>query len=551
MDKAKEDVITVGTTEIEALIKRIVDDPYLTATERDLAMRLFRLVMAIATAIESKRATINRIRRLFTGKQRETESKRTSGETAGSGQASSMTSDEASERSGGSGTSPGEEPHQETEQQRRPGHGRLRADEYEVSRTVVCNHQTLGPGEPCPRPGCSGRLYDTREPQILIRLTGNPMISAARYEQQVLRCAKCGDRFAARLPEGVPAEKYDATADATIALMKYGLGMPNHRMRRLQDLTGVPLAESTQFERCEAVADMALPVYLELERLAACSDVVHHDDTGVKILSYIKDNRELGERDRKGMHTTGIGAAGAHAIALYASGRRHAGENLARLLGKRPPGLGPPIVMADAEAKNWTGEFEQVVSKCLQHGRRQFTEIETEFPAECRRVLDDLQAVYNNERQTRAMPAQGRLLYHQQYSGPILGELRTWCERQFDERLVEPNSALGRAIQYLLRHWSGLTRFLEIEGAPLDNNFVERVLKRAVLHRKNSLFYKTPHGAGVGDILMSLIETCALNKVNPFDYLATLVRQSSRVRQAPGEWLPWNYKDKQLESKAA
>jgi len=545
VNRERGEVLTIDLTEIEALIKRL--DQYPKTPDRDLQERLLQLLIFIIREIQNENGSIKRLRRLIWGKQAEKQfqsraHKAIEGDKARDDSAprDDSTSNRESEQ---------RESHQQERRQSAPGHGRLGADQYEASTTVECKHHELHPGDRCPHAGCRGRIYDTRDPQILIRLEGRPVIGATRFEQQVLRCSACQARFAARLPEGVPPEKYDASADVSIALMKYGLGMPWHRLRRLQELMGVPLPESTQFERCEQLADRALPVYLELERQAAAGDVVHGDDTGVKILSYMKENLELGEKDRKGMHTTGIGGGGGRPIALYASGRRHAGENLAQLLRKRPAGLGPPIVMADAEAKNWTGDFEQVVSKCLQHGRRQFTEIAAEFPAECRRVLDDLSQVYRNEAETRAMTSRERLLYHQEKSKPVLTELRKWCERQFDERLVEPNSNLGRAIQYLLRHWSGLTRFVEVEGAPVDNNFVERVLKRAVLLRKNSLFYKTSHGAAVGDILMSLIETCALNKVNPFEYLATLVRESARVRQSPGEWLPWNYKER--KSKAA
>ncbi len=75
---------------------------------------------------------------------------------------------------------------------------------------------------------------------------------------------------------------------------------------------------------------------------------------------------------------------------------------------------------------------------------------------------------------------------------------------------MEPNSGLGKAISYMLRQWPALTLFLREPGAPLDNNLCERALKKAILHRKNSLFYKTLNGAEVGDLYMSLIHTCEL-----------------------------------------
>lgn len=100
---------------------------------------------------------------------------------------------------------------------------------------------------------------------------------------------------------------------------------------------------------------------------------------------------------------------------------------------------------------------------------------------------------------------------------------------------------MGQAINYLLNHWTPLTRFLVIPGAPLDNNICERALKMAILHRKNSLSYKTERGARVGDIFMSLIHTCQLGGVNPFNYLTALVQNASQVLRQPARWLPWNY----------
>ena len=121
-------------------------------------------------------------------------------------------------------------------------------------------------------------------------------------------------------------------------------------------------------------------------------------------------------------------------------------------------------------------------------------------------------------------------------------DLHAWLHQQLDDRLTEPNSALGGAIRYMLRHWEKLTLFLRQAGAPLDNNICERALKKAILHRKNALFYKTPNGARVGDVFMSLIYTCQLNDVNPFDYLTALQRHADQVAAHPERWLPWNYR---------
>jgi hypothetical protein len=117
-------------------------------------------------------------------------------------------------------------------------------------------------------------------------------------------------------------------------------------------------------------------------------------------------------------------------------------------------------------------------------GRRQFVEVNDRFPAECRYVLEALEEVYRNDATAgkEKLSAEERLLFHQTRSGPVMEELRAWLKRQFDERLVEPNSGLGAAINYLRKHWEKLTLFLRVAGAPLDNNLCERALKKAIMH---------------------------------------------------------------------
>jgi transposase len=157
--------------------------------------------------------------------------------------------------------------------------------------------------------------------------------------------------------------------------------------------------------------------------------------------------------------------------------------------------------------------------------------------------LESLRSVYRFDAQTQAegLNPEARLHFHQTHSQPVMDALKTWLQNQMEAKQVEPNSGLGQAIGYLLGHWEPLTLFLRRPGAPLDNNVCERALKMAILHRKNSLSYKTERGAQVGDLFMSLIHTCRLNRVNPFDYLLALVGHPTQVLAHPGQWLPWNY----------
>jgi hypothetical protein len=126
------------------------------------------------------------------------------------------------------------------------------------------------------------------------------------------------------------------------------------------------------------------------------------------------------------------------------------------------------------------------------------------FPEPCRFVLETFREIYGYDAVARkqSMSAEQRLAFHQEHSKPVMEKLHVWLNTQLDERLVEPNSGLRQAISYLLNHWQKLTLFLEKPGVPLDNNIVERALKKAILHRKNSLFYKTRKGAEMGDLYM-------------------------------------------------
>jgi hypothetical protein len=185
------------------------------------------------------------------------------------------------------------------------------------------------------------------------------------------------------------------------------------------------------------------------------------------------------------------------------------------------------------------------VGNCLAHGRRHFVGVVQNFPEACRYVLEHLGTVYANDAtaRTRGLSPEERLRFHQAESGPVIEELETWLAAQLAEHKVEPNSGLGEAIAYMQRHWEKLTLFLRQAGAPLDNNICERALKKAILHRKNSLFFKTENGARVGDVFMTLIHTCELEGADPFDYLTRLLEHAGALASSPRQWMPWNYRE--------
>jgi hypothetical protein len=248
--------------------------------------------------------------------------------------------------------------------------------------------------------------------------------------------------------------------------------------------------------------------------------------------------------DRTGVFTSGIVSLVAdHRIALFFTGHQHAGENLHDLLQQRKAELGPPIQMCDALSRNLPAEFQTLLGNCLAHGRRRFVEVIASFPEPCLYVLQILKGVYHNDAEAKRqkLSPQERLVFHQTHSGPLMAELEAWLTTQIEQRKVEPNSGLGEAIAYMRKHWQPLTLFLRQPGAPLDNNVCERALKKAILHRKGSYYYRTLNGARVGDLFMSLIHTCELNRVNPFHYLTALQKHAPALAATPAEFMPWNY----------
>jgi transposase len=437
-----------------------------------------------------------------------------------------------------------QKPHSDRGESETKGHGRNAAAMFTGARRVEIHHETLEPGDRCPECG-AGRVYRQKDPKMFVRVIGQAPLEATVFEMERLRCNGCGQLFTAQEPAEVGPEKYDETAAAMLAQLRYGSGVPFQRLERLEGDLGIPLPAATQWEVVEEAAELIRPAYDELVRQAAQGEVLHNDDTGMRILRLAREPSD----ERTGIFTSGIVSTGpGWKIALYFSGSKHAGENLADVLKHRAADASAPIQMCDALSRNspkLSAGVRILLAYCLTHGRRQFVDVAANFSDECRYVLEMLGKVYRNDATARNqnLSPEDRLRLHQVSSGPVMDELHDWMQKQLSQHKTEPNSGLGKAIQYMLRHWKRLTLFLREPRSPIDNNVVERALKKAILHRKNSLFYKTVHGAEVGDLYMSLIHTCELNGANPFDYLTELQRHSAELSVHPAQWLPWNYRD--------
>lgn len=540
MMAAKPTIIELDMNKLEDVLRR-VESNELRAEDCQTIRTLFQSYVHLTELLKNKNTSLARLRKLLFGIQTE--------KTAAVVGLENDAGIPPSTQSSAPAPSVTETPSPPS------GHGRKGAEAYHSAEKIEVSHESLQPGDICPE--CQkGTVYDFR-PGVLVRLVGQAPVQAKVYYLQKLRCHLCGRIFTAQAPEGLGAEKYDATVGSMLALLKYGSGMPFNRMEGLQGNLGIPLPASTQWDIVHAQAERAEPVFEELLRQAAQGDVVYNDDTTARILELMGQRarqallaEEAGPGSakktlRKGLFTTGIvSTREGRRIALFLTGQKHAGENLKDVLVRRAKDRPPPIQMCDALSRNMPAEFETILAHCLAHGRRQFVDVAEHFPDECRHVLQSLSVIYRVDAQARIqeLSPEERLRFHQTQSGPVMEELHAWLARQLDDRLVERNSGLGGAISYLLKHWEQLTLFLRQPGAPLDNNICERALKKAILHRKNALFYKTSRGAHVGDVFMTLIHTCEFCGANPFEYLTELDRHAAAASEHPQHWMPWNYR---------
>lgn len=411
--------------------------------------------------------------------------------------------------------------------------------------------ETLQKGDICPQ--CeTGKLYKF-EPATFLRVTGHSPYTPVQHVMERLRCNACGEYFTADVTRAVSDDgelkhKYGYSARALMAVSKYYAGSPFYRQGSMQSLLGVSISASTIFDQTEYLANDVFPVFNILCALAADARHYYMDDTTHRILSQkevLKTSRDGKLRKRTGVYTSGLIATvtdNQH-IVLFKTNIGHAGEFIDEILAKRTRNLTYPIVMSDGLVSNNPTEMPVRQSLCNSHGRRYFYDVHSHFPEEVEWVLAEYGKIWEVDHITveRGMSAQARCEYHRTHSLPVMKAIRDWGLGHFDNETVEPNSGLGKAINYFIKHFDGLTAFSQVPGAQVDNNLMENQLKLVIRDRKNAMFKRTQAGADIGDVITSLIATCVESGTNALDYLITLQRENDRVKVSPEQYLPWNY----------
>lgn len=517
--------------EIEALIQRI-ESQCLAVDDFSLLADLVKAMIWMESSLREQSLSIKRLKAVFGIKTESAQKLKALIKPKGSGKNkdnSDATSDATSDE-------------ESSDEDQTKGHGHRPASDYQAAELIKIAHEALQKGSICPACG-KGKLFNLAAGTVL-RIVGQPWLNVHIYKPERLRCPVCQKVYTAKLPKELYTEsRIDKTAKAIVSILKYRGGMPFYRQEQIQSVLGNPVSDTEIWGMTRDVADCIEPVFVELCQLAANCECLQNDDTTARVLTLMKENK-VGNPERKGMFTTGIlGRMGDKQIALFFTGRQHAGENLNDILKMRDEALAVPIQSCDALSRNAPKDHITQQGFCNAHARRNFYEIASCWPKECINVVASFDLVFLNDKVAKKenLTPEQTLKWHQEKSAPIMNKMKAYCEDLIDTKQIEPNSSFGKAVQYLKNHWQGLTLFLRIPGVPISNNDNERQLKRAVLNRKNAYFFKNELGARIADILMSILETCALNRINPYNYFTAIQEHAMRVQEDPKNWLPWNY----------
>ena len=556
--------VKLTSQQVEELQERLRKNE-LTKDDINLLQGVLNFTFWVQERLSRAKLTIKRLRKLFGFKNESGKKSKKNDNKAG--ESSTVEPDEhASTEDGEAGVSEVSSPQENSQHTENlhhlprwddgKNHGRLSAKDYDGCKDIKIDFTDglLLAGK-CP--DCAN-LYNTdaqisiEDPTVIVLLEGKPLIWGKRYHLQKGRCGVCNKYFTAPLPKDLEEEpKYSPSAKSNIAITHYYAGLPFKRIEMLQAASRVPLPDATQFDLMHELHQSSIkPIAEVLRQHGANGETLYFDDTITRILNQIKQNKVAPlKKDKKAVHGTAIVSLyEGHRIYLFDTNTNVAKHAVVSLLTDRTTDK-PFTTMSDASAHNFPILDDNLAARwiiglCLSHGRRRFFELlGDQHDDDIQFVLKCIAKVYEHERYCKQQlydPEQ-RLRYHQQYSGPLIEALRIWLNNLLFYRLVEPNSPLGEAIDYMLKRWFWLTQFLRVAGAPLDNNLCEQAIKVLIRYRKNSLFYRTFYGASVGDAMMSVMHTAVHAGANLFHYLNSLQEYVHYVQDTPEQWLPWNY----------
>jgi hypothetical protein len=489
---------------------------------------------------------------------------------------------EAEEKQGFSGQNPDDEEnppesHQSSEADKasttkessnRDNHGRVAAKDCENAIQVFHQMNGLNAGDSCP--ACiTGTVYKYASEPILSFQASTPIEVVSEHIEKC-RCGSCQQIFSAIDPEILNRNsigRFSLEAVATLANMRYLNGMPFYRLEQILSEKEIKVSDSGMWDSVKGGYGRLMPLWNEFKKEVANSDNLASDDGSSRVVSLQMDikseqkeaikNKKNPDKVRSGINTTCVIAGTDHGnLILFLTGRHHCGESLGSLLQEHRVTLNSFNFMSDAASTHTQliNDYLEVIktANCLQHARDRFKQENKNFPIEAGIILGYISEVFAIERGVKQANVSNkiRLQVHKSLSLPIMNDLKQYAQSLIDQKIVEPNSNMGKYINYLKNHWSKLTAFTRIEGALIDNNACERAVKIIKRYLKNSLSYQSEEGAKVGDLFMSFGVTCKAFGISPIEYFTECMRFHEKLAENPSRFMPWNFNETIAELRA-
>ena len=417
-----------------------------------------------------------------------------------------------------------------------------------VSENAVRERRELDPGHCCPACGGELRFVGEDVSEILDMIAATmKVIEIARPKKSCRCCEKMVQVPAPSRP--IQGSMAGAGLLAYILVSKFDDHLPLYRLNEIFARMGVDVPDSTLVDWCGRAMQVLRPLIERIEKEIMKSDVLHADDTPIRVLDRSLRDKGLGKGVKKGRIWTYVrdqrpwaGSAPPGAVYYFAPDWKE--EHVHRHLEKASG-----ILQADGY-KGYTKLYEPGSdgkrrfweASCWAHWRRDFHDIWTANKSGiAREALDRIGALYDIERDIVGRPADVRLATRQKHSKPKIDELHAWAEKQLLR--IPGKSELAKALRYGLSRWPSLCLFLEDGRVAMDNNAAERALRPIGVGRRNWLFAGADTGAETLARAMTIIETAKMNGINPQAYLADVLdRIHDHKINRLDELLPWNWK---------
>ena len=417
-----------------------------------------------------------------------------------------------------------------------------------VSQDTPRERRELDPGDSCPDCGGDLRVVGEDVSELIDMIAAQlKVIEIARIKKSCRRCERMVQSPAPSRP--IPRSMAGPNLLAYVLTSKFDDHVPLYRQNEIFARMGADIPDTTLAGWCGGAMKTLAPLIEKIEAEIMASNLLHADDTPIRVLDRGRRDKGLGKGVKKGRIWAYVRdqrpwAGGAPPGAVYRFApdwkEEHVLSHLADARG---------ILQADGYkgyaklyAADLDGKSQFREAACWAHLRRDFHDVWTATKsAIAREALDRIGKLYDIEREISGKPAELRLAVRQKESKPKVDAFRDWAERQLTR--IPGKSDLAKAFRYGLSRWASFTLFLEDGRVAIDNNPAERALRPIGVGRRNWLFAGSDTGGETLARAMTVIETAKMNGLDPQAYLADVLdRIHDHMVNRLAELLPWNWK---------